>query len=338
MDRVARFQFLFDRFLSGTCAPDEVEELIALLRQEGTEGHLDTRLRTLWERSSENPPYLVDWDRMFSEIQRSDEDLVRLKDYQASRARRFWTRTAAAALLCTLGAGAWWMAQHPKSLPVALQTAVARTLAASKVHTIHLPDGSTVVLNTESRLDYPTAFTGKTREVYLSGEGYFDIRAVAGQPFLVHTGKLTTRVLGTAFDIKAYPGDGTIDITVTKGKVQVLSEQRDLGTLVANQQIHYVPSTEAVRQLRVDPQPIVAWKPREVFYDNITMDSAARALEQRFGVTVSFKNDALRACRVTATFSPDDGLEDMLTVLCGVTQSTYTVQGKGVTLDGKGCP
>ena len=59
---------------------------------------------------------------------------------------------------------------------------------------------------------------------------------------------------------------------------------------------------------------------------------------QRFGVTVTFTHEALRACRVTATFSPDDGLEDILTVLCGVTQSAYVVRGKTVALDGTGCP
>lgn len=336
MDQATRLQFLFDRYLSGTCCPEEVEELVALLRREGADRYLDERLRALWERSGEDPAHPVDWEKMFSEIRRSDEDLVRLKDYREGRARRRWM-LAAAAVLCVLGAGAWWMAARHTPQPVAARAVIAQTPAPSKVHTIHLPDGSTVVLNTSSRLDYPTAFTGKTREVYLSGEGYFEIRTVPGQPFLVHTGRLTTRVLGTAFDIKAYPGDGTIDITVTKGKVQVLSEHRSLGTLVANQQIHFVPGTEAVRQLTVDTQPIVAWKTSEIFYDNITMDSAARNLAQRFGVTVAFRNDALRACRVTATFSPDDGLEDILTVLCGVTQSTYTTQGKAVTLDGKGC-
>jgi ferric-dicitrate binding protein FerR (iron transport regulator) len=336
MDQPIRLQYLFDRYLSGACSPAEVEELVALLHQEGAEPHLREQLQTLWDRSGENETlHTVDWDNMFAAIRSSDEDLVGFRQYQQRRSWRWWARGAAAAILCLAAGAAWWASRtHIQETPKA---ALAKTSAPTKVHTIHLPDGSTVVLNTESRLDYPTAFTGKTREVYLSGEGFFDIRSVAGQPFLVHTGKLTTRVLGTTFDIKAYPGDGTIDITVTKGKVQVLNEQKDLGTLVANQQIHFVPSTEAVRQLRVDPQPIVAWKPREVFYDNITMDSAARSLEQRFGVTVTFRNDALRACRVTATFSPEDGLDEILTVLCGVTASTYSEQGKEISLDGKGC-
>ncbi len=337
MDQPIRLQYLFERYLEGACSPAEVEELVTLLHQEGADPFLKEPLQALWDRSAEDTTaHAVDWDKMFAAIRPSEDELVGFRQYQERHALRWWLRGAAAAVLCLLGGAGWWLSQRHTAETLA--SAQAKIAAPSKVHTIHLPDGSTVVLNTESRLDYPTAFTGKTREVYLSGEGFFDIRSVAGQPFLVHTGKLTTRVLGTTFDIKAYPGDGAIDITVTKGKVQVLNEKKDLGTLVANQQIHFVPATETVRQLRVDTQPVVAWKPREIFYDNITMDSAARALEQRFGVTVAFRNEALRTCRVTATFSPEDGLDEILTVLCGVTASTYSERGKEILLDGKGCP
>jgi transmembrane sensor len=338
MDQAARLQFLFDRYLSGTCSPEEVEDLVALLHKEGADRYLDERLRALWERSGEEPgTYPVDWDRMLAAVRRSDDDLVQFQQYRDRQTlRRRWAGVAAAAAILIIGGGIGWMTR-PRA-PKTAVTAQVPAAAPAKTHTIHLPDGSTVVLNTSSKLNYPTAFTGRTREVYLSGEGYFDIRPVPGQPFLVHTGKLTTRVLGTTFDIRAYPGDGAIDITVTKGRVQVLNERKNLGTLSANQQIHFVPETEAARQQTVDIQPIVAWRPREIFYDNITMDSAARALEQRFGVSVAFVNPNIKACRVTATFSPDDGLEDFLAVLCGVTQSTYVVRGRSVSLDGKGCP
>lgn len=326
MDQPIRLQFLFERYLSGTCSPEEVEELVHLLREEGADQHLDDRMRALWQQSESDHP--VDWDRMLADVQRSDADLMRLT--RRARHAGWWVAAAAA----VLGAAVWWAWPAAKTPPARVSAAVK---PAPAIHTVHLPDGSSVVLNTGSRLDYPTAFTGKTREVYLSGEGYFDIRSVPGQPFLVHSGQLTTRVLGTSFDIKAYPGQ-TIDITVTHGKVQVLRNSRTLGTLVANQQIHFVPGASAVRQATVDPAPIVAWKPSEIFYDNITMDSAARNLTQRFGVTVTFTRESLKACRVTATFSPDDGLEEILTVLCGVTQSTYEIRGKTVALDGNGCP
>lgn len=69
-----------------------------------------------------------------------------------------------------------------------------------------LPDGTTVVLQANSRLRYPEKFTGNTREITLSGEAYFDVAHDAQKPFIIHTGKIRTTVLGTAFKISAMPG------------------------------------------------------------------------------------------------------------------------------------
>src|SRR6185312_10166531 len=207
----------------------------------------------------------------------------------------------------------------------------------NKRQTIHLPDGSTAILNADSHLDYPSAFTGRTREIYLSGEAYFDIKHDPSKPFLVHTGKIVTRVLGTAFDIRAYPDDETIKVTVTRGKVQVLKENKSLGLLTANQQISFSKTTEQAIRKTVDSKALVAWKPEEIAFNDISMLDAAKKIEERFNVQVEFANPLIKNCRVTATFSEDDMLDEMLTVVCGVTKSEYTIQNNKIIIDGKGC-
>jgi transmembrane sensor len=101
-------------------------------------------------------------------------------------------------LLCI--AGTWWFLQSP----------VNETKLRTKRHYLSkntLPDGTTVVLNKKSKLSYPVEFTGSTREVFLTGEAFFDVAHNPSKPFKVHTGVFVTKVLGTAFSIKAYPGD-----------------------------------------------------------------------------------------------------------------------------------
>jgi ferric-dicitrate binding protein FerR (iron transport regulator) len=83
---------------------------------------------------------------------------------------------------------------------------------------INLPDGSKVVLNANSKLEYPPGFSNNTREVYLDGEAYFDIAHDPGKPFIVHTGSISTRVLGTAFNINAYRSQQFVEVTVTRVK------------------------------------------------------------------------------------------------------------------------
>ena len=82
---------------------------------------------------------------------------------------------------------------------------------------------------------------------------------------------------------------------------------------------------------------MVAWRPTEVSFDDITMEEAARRIGDWFGVRVSFVNPVLKDCRVTATFYREDKLEEIMTVLCAVNQMSYTIHDKDVFLDGRGC-
>ena len=212
-----------------------------------------------------------------------------------------------------------------------------RGQALEKKRVIHLPDGSMVILNKHSKLDYPVAFTAGAREVTLSGEAYFDIVHRPGQPFLVHTGKLMTRVLGTAFNIKAYPAENAIEVTVDHGKVQVLKGLSSMGMLTDNQQIRYDRGRDDYARNTVNVKPVIAWKPVEISFDDITMEEAARRIEQRFKVTVSFANPVVKDCRVTATFYQEDDLDEIMTVICGVSQSNFVIHEDKIVIDGKGC-
>jgi len=331
MDHPNRLQWLFDRYLAGACSAQEVEELVILLNQEGADHLLTGQMQAVWDRiHTDHPTYPVDWDKMLGEITQSE-------DLRSLRVPWFKWVAAAAVLFLLMGVGAYWYANRSPVPSRATARADTHTYMPPKTQTLHLPDGSTVVLNVGSKLDYPTAFTGNTREVYLNGEGYFDVHHLPTHPFLVHTGKITTRVLGTTFNIKAYPNEATIEVTVTTGKVQVLKDHKSLGLVTSNQQIRFSKITEDFRENRVNTAPIIAWKPEEIFMDDITMKEAAAIIEHRFGMSVTFKNQSLTSCRVTATFSSGDSLDEFMTVLCGINKTNYTVRDHTIIIDGEGC-
>ncbi len=137
---------------------------------------------------------------------------------------------------------------------------------------IFLPDGSTVFLSPGSRLNYPSTFDGmKKREVYLQGQGYFDIKHNASRPFVVHTGKVETTVLGTAFNIKAEKDDKDITVTVTRGKVRVSDHHKVLGVITPQQQIKYNTEKETATLRRVNDNSFLDWKNQDLFIDNLTL-------------------------------------------------------------------
>ena len=84
-----------------------------------------------------------------------------------------------------------------------------------------LPDGSTVWLNAGSRLTYDSLYGTTLREVTLSGEAYFDVVKNPKKPFIIHTGKINIRVLGTVFNVKSYPEEQTIETSLIKGSIEV---------------------------------------------------------------------------------------------------------------------
>ncbi|HXB94497.1 MAG TPA: FecR domain-containing protein [Puia sp.] len=347
MNPSQRLRELFGRYLQRQCEPSEVAELIALLEQADAAETLTPPMRRLWEELKTSPvEYPVDWDRMYTRVSRVENDLSILN--RPWRLRRIGRRIAVAAGVLLLAGGVLLWAVNggrgggTNRRAVAV-TAVPDSLAARVTEAretkrvVHLPDGSTVILNRNSRLEYPPVFSGVTREVQLTGEAFFDITHRTGRPFVVHTGRLTTRVLGTTFNIRAYPADRAIAITVTSGKVQVMKENASLGLLGENQQLRYDKGSEALVERKVDVKPLIAWKPEEVSFDDITMEEAARRIGDWFGVKVGFANPVLRGCRVTATFYREDELEEIMTVVCGVSQSTFTIHDKNVLIDGRGC-
>src|SRR5439155_2315167 len=98
-----------------------------------------------------------------------------------------------------------------------------------------LPDSTQVWLNAASSLEFPEAFQSGKREVYLVGEAFFDVKHAENRPFIIHTGNVTTRVVGTAFNIKGYPDQPDVIVSVKRGKVQVSKNEKLVATLTVGQ-------------------------------------------------------------------------------------------------------
>lgn len=201
---------------------------------------------------------------------------------------------------------------------------------------IILPDGSKVWLNEGSKLEFPKAFNGKSRTVYLSGEAYFDIQHDENKPFLIYTGKLLTTVLGTAFNIKS--DDQTLVVTVTRGKVKVEDDGKLLSILSPNQQLSVNLSDRISTEKTVDAKAVISWQDTDLLFDDITFADAAIQLEQHFQVRINFSNEQLKNCRFSGSALDGDNLEKILKVICAFNNATWQTNPDGsIRIDGPGC-
>lgn len=214
----------------------------------------------------------------------------------------------------------------------------ALTVPAEQTRQIMLPDGSKVWVNAGSELKFPETFGGETREVYLSGEAYFDIAHNPDRPFLIHVGKITTKVLGTAFNIKEDKDQHLVTVTVTRGKVGVAAGTRQLGIITPDHELSFNLLNEKVIRRKVDALTSIAWQHRELQFEDVTFEQAVSQLEKRFNVKITFKNNQLKNCRFSGTEPSGAGLEQLLKVICAINHATYQTSEDGsIQIDGKGC-
>lgn len=332
MDNNQRFAYLFNKYFSKKCTPAEKDELFDMFRQ----AEYDDPLRVLIEET---------WTKDLPDHQQTDRTakriLKRILTYQPSaiplpnrkkQRPQFWYAAAAVLLLLFSAASLIRYYVYPDHH---LMAGNAAKKASPEDHYITLPDGSKVLLHKNAHIDYPSAFSATTREVYLRGEAYFDIKA-GKDPFIVHTGSVRTTVLGTAFNINAC--DKNIVVTVTKGKVKVENQKGEYSILKRNDQITVDVASSHIQKQTVDADAVIRWKKPYFLFNDVTMGEAAAELQQFFHVTIVFDNPALEHCSVTASFVGQESLEQIITVLSKVNNMQYSLAGPAtIRLSGEGC-
>ncbi len=209
-----------------------------------------------------------------------------------------------------------------------------------KMAVLTLADGTKVWMNADSRLFYPAAFRGDTREVSLEGEAYFEVAQNPAQPFIIHTGYMTTQVVGTSFDINAYKENADIALAVVTGKVKVSAAaagNAQAPAFVTPSQHAVFSKTAHTITVRnsVNLDGLVAWKSGRLLYKETALAEVVRQLQRRYNVVIRI-DKAIERCPVTADFSTEP-LSDVLQVLAEIVNGKLEKQGDTYLLKGTGC-
>ena len=201
-----------------------------------------------------------------------------------------------------------------------------------------LPDSTEVIMNEQSELSYDSNFGKKNREVFFSGEGYFDVKRDVSKPFIVHTGKVSTKVLGTAFNINAYAVQHKVTVTVVHGLVQVSDDRNIYGKIKPGEQIEVDVPLNAFVKRNTKTEEALTWQKDFFILDNVTFAQAADRIEKRFNVKVSITNESLKGCLINAWFLNNETLEEIVEGLSLIKQATATINGDNIIIeDGTGC-
>lgn len=192
-----------------------------------------------------------------------------------------------------------------------------------------LADGTKVWLNSESSLRYPVQFSGKNRQVELKGEAYFEVAHNAKKPFKVNTTEMNVAVLGTSFNISAYPDDETVHTTLVEGSVKVhnnIGEQEEK-ILEPNQQFVYSKADHKVRVDKVNARFYAAWKDGAFTFVDEPLPSIMKKLERWYNIRVFFQGQEVQNLRFSGKLKRFKSCNDVLEVISKTTHIQYEIQG-----------
>lgn len=209
-----------------------------------------------------------------------------------------------------------------------------------------LEDGTQVNLLPESSIAYPEQFRTEKREVYLKGKAFFDVTKDAGHPFLVYTGPIATKVLGTSFWVDV-TDSSTVEVSVVTGKVSVF--ERNNGKvnvadnltsgviLLPNQRVNYTASNQSfVKSIVSEPVMLNGYAGAFVFNDS-PLTKVVELMERAYGVEIVLENRNLKNCLFTADINKQP-MFIKLEMISAAVNADYEVRGTRIVLSGKGCP
>jgi transmembrane sensor len=302
----------------------------------------------------------------FSSQANEDQVFQRIKDRVSLEkdipVRRFipWPAWAAAAAVVLL-MGWWFVGREPATTGLSYETNLehAGIALTEKVNDtsnpmlVTLEDSSTVVLKPKSKISFARNYgTAGKREVYLSGEAFFEVVKNPQQPFFVYANELVTKVLGTSFNVRAFQDDKDVTVKVRTGRVSVAvasafakgqaprSGEPGSVLLLPNQQV--VLSRQDVRLVKslVEDPSLLSGKHRPA--DERFVFSATPAAEvfkviaEAYGLPIEYDTTSFANCQFTANLT-DESLFDKLDIICKSIEATYQIVEGKIVISGKGC-
>jgi ferric-dicitrate binding protein FerR (iron transport regulator) len=211
--------------------------------------------------------------------------------------------------------------------------------------TVRLPDGSTVLLKPNSTVRYRSGFTSANREVYLDGEGFFEVVHNEKQPFLVYAREVTAKVLGTSFSVRAFKHDKEILVAVKTGKVAV-DTHSSTGSRPSVPEVILTPNTEIIynennkrlaKRIIETPLPLLPTEEiKRMRFVDAPLKEVFEAIEKIYGVDLVFDDATYASCILTTSVS-DEGIYKRLDIISDAIGIKYTVVEDKIVITGRGC-
>jgi transmembrane sensor len=352
MGNTDRVWVLLAKKKAGEASAAELLELDRLMEQQELRGQASEVIDKIWEAplavQPESRPDARVWEKL--EKRMAQPAIYRLSGQPV------WRWMAAAGVLVVVTSVVLLFGGRRKGLPpevaVVQKPNLYSTQPGSKSK-LDLPDGTQVWLNGNSKLTVADGPFGSTsREVYLSGEAFFDVARNEKIPFLIHTGTIDITVLGTAFNVKAYPGEKNVETALVRGLIEITTHHDPDRKIILKPNEKIIIPTDTVTAAIRGPQPVASsiyaitalresksgllpdtvWMQRKLEFDDEPFSELAPKMEVWFDIKIRFGSEGIRNKRFSGVIEKET-LEETLKDMRLSAPFTYTLKGNELLIN-----
>jgi len=336
---------LLSKYFSNRCTEEELRTIIDWFASDADTAEGRNLLHDFWEEILTDEKELpADYDGILDRIHHKvnlthsethKDALLRFLTPGAGNFLRIFSRIAAVLILPLLGFSVMMSIKYSNEHNVISSVNQAYNEVFSSVDAISkvtLPDGSKVWLNHGSSLKYPAVFRGRTRNVELHGEGYFEVVSNSRVPFIVSAGDIQVRATGTEFNVMAYPEEDKIETSLIKGVVVLECTKPGKRTVSLMEMkpkdmvIYHKTDNKIIRRVIHDDR-YFAWKDGKLVFHDEPLEEVAKKLSRWFNVEIEIADPKLLDLTYTATFI-DENLQQVMELMSMVSPVNYTISNR----------
>lgn len=323
-----RIKYLFRQYLENTCSRKEYEEFFSLIKEASHNNELRELIKKAYEEAGNTPSTLTYVDEGGNLVLTEPEWLAN-SSQEEPRPRRTKQFISIAAACILIMAGIVWVTERlgqNNEDNSAHKFYIKKTTQKSEYKYLLLPDSTQVWLNAASMLEYPKYSTTGNREVFLIGEAYFDVKHSDKRPFVIRTNKVVSViVMGTAFNVKAYPDRKDVIVSVARGKVRVDHNSREAVILTDGEQAKVSTTDSMIVEKKGAVAEMTSWQQGSMEYDDEELKDILADLERIYDVKIKVATDSLKTVNISTSFKREIGVEQALRILCKLTDTKLTV-------------
>lgn len=313
---------LLSRILTGEANTEEKEEFYGRLGDSKVEEDLFYEVKSLWLRASLQKNNM-DVDTEFNALWNRIKQPSRQTSYFIGK--RIIQYAAMIMLVLIIGGLSGYFISNSNLKYADLGIQKNSSLKGS-VSIVEFADGTKVWLNSGSQLTYHEDYQKKLRVAELTGEGYFEVTHREDFPFLVKVGKIVVRDLGTTFNIKAYPGDNTIETSLVEGKADILtSEGHTLVALKPGDNATYSNENKSVAINPIVENVLSAWRDGKFVIRDQRLEDIFKELGRWYDVEFRYENQKFRDYRYTGTIKKTTSAQHVLKMLKLTAKFNYRI-------------